>query len=388
MHFCGYAGVLLSLAGVALSALNYKPISGFTKNRNHFYEHEKTIARSENSKIPSIGGDNIRVAHFDTHWHGLSIEEYVQVANEIKADVLVARGVPEKQGNSYVVRERLANHGFDRSSVIHEPMASLTSGMLVGVRNGITVSSSSPIIVERRIAAIEVTLNLTPTEKMLLVVLMLDAFDSETRLRQLATIQSRLSSYERQSPKYMILGGFHNAISHSSQEMRAINNPTGIISNAFTVLGRPSPSYTSWLGVFSDTALVSHPLKPVLRGINVWHTDRADCLPIVIDLAVSRLGGGGGRLMTAGPEESRYEGIRDRVFSWNWRVLACGFGTTAVILLVAIAFISYYRRDRSEKGRKIQQGGAGTFSDNDLKMARTHPSMEQGQHHGEKDEKQ
>jgi hypothetical protein len=184
----------------------------------------------------------------------------------------------------------------------------------------------------------------------------------------------------------MILGGFHAAISQHSREIRAINNPTGIVSNAFAVVGRSSPSYTSWLGVFSDTALVSRSLQPALRNVHVWHTDRADCLPIILDLAVSRLGGS--RLISTGPVESRFGAIKRRVLGWNWRMMACGFGTIAVILLVAIAFVSYFRRDRNEKERKIQQRGTGTFSDNDLKMARTHTSMEQGQYPAEKDEKQ
>lgn len=372
MYLQTYFGSLLSLAALASSVTTYNPVEGFDKNRHHFYEHERKVAQRENPKLKTYGNDNVRVAHFDTHWHGLSIEEYFSLADEISADVLVARGVPERQGHINVIRSRLTQKGFDASSVIHEPMAALTSGLLVGVRSGITVASYSPITVEGRIAAMEVVLNMKPAEKVLLVVLTLDAIDQPSRIRQLEKIHDRMSSYEQQTPSYMILGGFHSYLSVYSKELGIINRPFGVLTDAHSVVVKSLPYYTSWWGSATDAALVSKNMRKFIRDVNVWHTDRADCLPIVVDLAMQRHYSS--PIFSTSQVKSRFDGIKRYFTPVSWKGIFCGLGITAIVAMFVIIWY-HLRRNKRHTGQRIQ-GTAKIFSDNDLKII---PSDKQGE---------
>ena len=121
----------------------FKPVKGFDANRLAFYKYEQTVAATENAKLRNSGGNYLRVAHFDAHWHGLTVQEYIGLQKATNAHILVARGVPEREGYVDAVRKRLNEAGFDHTSVVESPCASLTSGMVIGVRQGITIESHS-----------------------------------------------------------------------------------------------------------------------------------------------------------------------------------------------------------------------------------------------------
>jgi hypothetical protein len=347
----------LALVSLASCVTTYEPEPDFHGNRKKFYAHEASVATRENAIVKNYTSDNLRISHFDAHWRGITVRDYLSIARETKSDIIIARGVPERDGSVDEVRRSLKVAGFGETSIVTSPSGSLTSGIVIGVK-GQRFTLESPIWLteKERVAAVEVPL-VIPTPQgpqcLHLIILTLDAYDAEARLRQLNVVQERTLTHEKTLARYIVLGGFHGKVMTGASEIHVLNKPEGLVTNAFSVINRPSPNYTSWLGVFSDTALVSRSLHNAIRDINVWHTDRADCLPILLDISLYRL-------------TSFVEGRLDQKHSknWDWRMISATIAGIFGIGILVIIMLKY--RGSGSTGKRVRVAG---FTDADIKIS-------------------
>jgi len=231
-------------AALANKADIYTPVKGFDDNRVAFYKHERNMATQLNSNIRNHP-ESLRIAHFDVHWHGMTISEYIDLQKAASAHILVARGVPEREGYTETVKRRLVQAGFDDTSIVESPCAALTSGMLVGVRKGISIKDSRFLEWEGKSIALEAEIVIEKYEPVTLIVLSLDALDEALRIRQLNTVNSRLHALQSAKQHFLILGGLHADV-RSSAESRALLSSTITARDAFFVASKLAPSYTSW----------------------------------------------------------------------------------------------------------------------------------------------
>lgn len=361
-------------------ANKFKPIKGFDANRLAFYKHERIIAIDENPKLRNTGGDYLRVAHFDAHWHGLTVQEYLGLQEATHAHILVARGVPEREGYAEAVRKRLNEAGFDRTSVVESPCASLTSGLVIGVRQGITILDHKFHTMEGRHVALEAIVGISPhVTPIHLIALTLDANDGPARIRQLHLINKHIRTLQDQSIHYMVMGGIWGHVRYSS-ETRVLQEGGITAKDVFFAAQRLAPLYTSWLGDYTDTNYISESLMSAVKDSQVWHAE-VDCLPIIVDLDMKV------KLPYLGPVASESgktpawrgsgqcrNAYGTRIASFirrNWKIILLSLSALIAALAVVVVVARFMKRtNRGDSGRPIQATGGkyNQFADPDAKL--------------------
>lgn len=363
-------------------ANKFKPINDFDANRLAFYKHERIIATDENPRLRNTGGDYLRVAHFDAHWHGLTVQEYLGLQQATRAHILVARGVPEREGYSEAVRKRLNEAGFDHTSVVESPCASLTSGLVIGVRQGITILNHQFHTLEGRHVALEAIVRISShVNPIHLIALTLDANDGPARIRQLQLINKHIMKLQAQSIHYMVLGGLWGHVRFSS-EARVLQEGGVNAKDAFFAAQRLAPLYTSWLGDYTDTSYISESLMPAVKDSQVWHAE-VDCLPVLVDLDMKvKLPSPVPHVIDGphkGPDYRHVDGQSQQACNnmltsfirRNWKVILLSLSAFLAAIAVVVVLARFMKRpNRGDLGRPIQATGGkyNQFADPDAKL--------------------
>lgn len=344
-------------------ANKFKPVRDFDSNRLAFYKYERTVAASENAKLRNASGDYLRVAHFDAHWHGLTVQEYLVLQEATRAHILVARGVPEREGYTEAVRKRLNEAGFDATSVIESPCASLTSGMVIGVRQGITIEHYSFHTLEDRHVALEAVVRLSPhVNPIHMIALTLDANDEPSRIRQLQLVNKRVLQLQSQAIHYMVMGGIWGH-ARFSREAKTLQFGNVNAKDAFFAAQHLAPLYTSWLGDYTDTNYISESLMPAVKDAQTWHAE-VDCLPILVDLDMkvklaSPVLPAIHRYMTGDCKGKHQPGKYMSFLCRHWRTVLLSLGALVAAIAVAVGAALFMKRtSRGGAGRPIQATGS------------------------------
>lgn len=373
--------MLLALAAVVCT-IKYEPIIDSDRNRSNFYLFEKRIAAEENKKVPAKGSSTLRITHFDSHWHGMNVNEFVKIAEDTQSNVIVARGVPEREGYEAVVRSTLITKGFHPSSVVRGPCASLPSGIVIGVRGCELDSTKTEVLgLEDGTAGWQIAVSakdpLTDVISLYyLLIATLDPFDAGRRSRQMSLLHRRVLHLDQKGAKFFLLGGFY---SEQTSYSVASMNYLGLLQNAFTLTNKALPTHTSWSGIVSDTAYVSRHAYNDVKDVSVWHAENLDCLPILLDI-------GKRAALASSPHpppssysppqptwtqkitswmRDKYHSLRTMISSVNWKIVGViVLSIVGIVLLVLVLRLSMNRKH----DRKIQ--GTAAWTDSDLKIVK------------------
>lgn len=331
---------LLVLEPVLSHSYNH-PTSVYHRRRLSFYENEKKAMEKQTVQSLSYNvAEHLRIAYFDAHWHGLSIEEYFRVAGELQGDVLIARGVPVKGPYRHTVNSRLVQAGFDKSSFVAMPLSVLSSGIIIGVRNDVKLLKSSTIMLHNSTVGylIHVKVPLYPGQggkasRLRLVILNVDPYDSRQRQVQMDYIKTVVDKLNFDRPA-IVMGGFYSTQTFWGGQVLGLDEFSGPFLNVYSALGRDPPQYTSWHGGVTDTFLVSSLICDDIVQTGMWHIDTADSLPIFLD--VSRM-----QLATKAPFSllQRFEVL------FNYNLVAA---LLALLLLVMASLVVVIRAKSSE----------------------------------------
>lgn len=343
----------------------YTPVKGFDANRMTFYKHERNMATQLNPNIRNHP-NSLRIAHFDAHWHGMTISEYIDLQRATSAHILVARGVPEREGYAETIKRRIVQAGFDDTSLVESPCAALTSGMLVGVSRGINIRDSHFVEWDGKNVALEAEIVIGNYEPLTLVVLSLDALDETLRIRQLNAINSRLHFLQSAKRDFLVLGGLHADV-RSSAESRVLLSSAVTARDAFFVVSRLAPSYTSWWGKYTDTVWVAEGLMSSIIDTQVFHAE-VDCLPVLVDFDMKAA-----HAVAVGNGEGTFSGSGFSVPRWMKKYWKPALLFLAALIIACAAAVLLAKRLPRNDSSKLSRGRSRPiqptkYVDSDIKI--------------------